>query len=43
MAVDTSMVQTHDVSLFEVAVEQFNIAADVVGLDEDMRRVLSVC
>ena len=29
--------------LFEVAVEQFEIAADVLGLDEDMRRVLAHC
>ncbi|MBA3336151.1 MAG: Glu/Leu/Phe/Val dehydrogenase [Chloroflexia bacterium] len=29
--------------LFEVAVEQFQIAADVLGLDDDMRRVLSYC
>jgi glutamate dehydrogenase (NAD(P)+) len=29
--------------LFEVAVEQFEIAADVLGLDDDMRRVLSCC
>jgi glutamate dehydrogenase (NAD(P)+) len=29
--------------LFEVAVEQFDIAADVLGLDEDMRRILSHC
>src|SRR5215211_9241957 len=29
--------------LFEVAVEQFHIAADVLGLDDDMRRILSHC
>ncbi len=29
--------------IFEVAVEQFSIAADVLNLDEDMRRVLSQC
>ncbi len=31
----------HD--LFATAVEQFQIAADVLGLDDDMRRVLSHC
>ncbi|MBX5443756.1 Glu/Leu/Phe/Val dehydrogenase [Sphaerobacter sp.] len=30
-------------SLFDIAVEQFNTAADVIGLDDDMRRILSVC
>lgn len=29
--------------LFDVAVEQFQIAADVLGLDDDMRRILSHC
>ncbi len=29
--------------LFDVAVEQFNIAADVIGLEDDMRRILSYC
>jgi glutamate dehydrogenase (NAD(P)+) len=29
--------------LFDVAVEQFNIAADILGLDESMRRILSHC
>jgi glutamate dehydrogenase (NAD(P)+) len=43
MVVDTSVVQAHEMSLFEVAIEQFNIAADVIGLDDDMRRVLSRC
>jgi glutamate dehydrogenase (NAD(P)+) len=43
MAVDVGTRTSHEQSLFEVAVEQFNIAADVIGLDDDMRRVLSVC
>ncbi len=29
--------------LFEVAVEQFHIAADVLGLEDNMRRILSHC
>jgi glutamate dehydrogenase (NAD(P)+) len=29
--------------LFEVAVEQFDVAAEVLGLDDDMRRILSRC
>ncbi|HEV2108007.1 MAG TPA: Glu/Leu/Phe/Val dehydrogenase [Thermomicrobiales bacterium] len=29
--------------LFDVAVEQFQIAADVLGVDDDMRRILSSC
>jgi len=29
--------------LFDTAIEQFHIAADVVGLDDDMRRILAVC
>jgi glutamate dehydrogenase (NAD(P)+) len=29
--------------LFDVAVRQFNIAADVIGLEDDIRRVLSHC
>ena len=29
--------------LYDVAVEQFTIAADVLGLDDDMRRILSHC
>ena len=43
MVVDTSAVTTREASLFDVAIEQFNIAADVIGLDDDMRRVLSRC
>jgi glutamate dehydrogenase (NAD(P)+) len=39
--------QTVDIAphrdLFDVAVEQFNIAADVIGLEDDMRRILSFC
>jgi glutamate dehydrogenase (NAD(P)+) len=30
-------------NLFHVAVEQFQIAADVLGLDDDMRKILSHC
>nr|MBA3416635.1 hypothetical protein [Chloroflexia bacterium] len=33
----------HERDLFEVAVEQFEIAAEVLGLDDDMRRILSHC
>jgi len=33
----------HGRDLFAVAVEQFNRAADVVGLEDSMRRILSVC
>ena len=43
MAVDIESKPTHEQNLFDVAVEQFNIAADVIGLDDDMRRILSVC
>ncbi len=32
-----------EADLFHVAVEQFNIAADVINLNDGMRRVLSVC
>src|SRR5690242_14935559 len=43
MAVELEARQRQKSSLFDVAVEQFNIAADVIGLDDDMRRILSVC
>jgi glutamate dehydrogenase (NAD(P)+) len=33
----------HERDLFDVAVEQFNRAADVVNLEDSMRRILSVC
>lgn len=33
----------HDHDLFDVAVEQFDIAADVLGLDDDMRQILRYC
>lgn len=41
--VDAVAEPEHGRDLFEVAVQQFEIAADVLGLDEDMRRVLSCC
>nr|MBA3450948.1 Glu/Leu/Phe/Val dehydrogenase [Chloroflexia bacterium] len=37
----TELEEEHD--LFQVAVEQFLIAADVLGLDNDMRKILSHC
>ena len=39
--VEHGAAQHHD--LFAVAVEQFHIAADVLGLDDDLRRILSRC
>lgn len=35
--------ETHQQSLFDVAVEQFDIAADVIKLDDNLRAVLSMC
>jgi glutamate dehydrogenase (NAD(P)+) len=43
MVVEVIATETREKSLFDTAVEQFNIAADVIGLDDDMRRILSVC
>ncbi len=40
---DAAVAPPAERDLFEVAVEQFEIAADVLGLDEDMRRVLGCC
>ncbi|HLT18015.1 MAG TPA: Glu/Leu/Phe/Val dehydrogenase [Thermomicrobiales bacterium] len=40
----TLAVESHtEASLFDVAVEQFNIAADVINLSENMRGILSHC
>ena len=41
MAVDEPAMHADD--LFAVAVQQFNIAADVLGLEDDIRRILSHC
>ncbi len=38
-----AFVPTHEPDLFEVAVAQFDIAADVLGLDDDMRKILRHC
>jgi len=35
--------QPHERDLFDVAVEQFTIAADVIGLEDDMRQMLAHC
>jgi glutamate dehydrogenase (NAD(P)+) len=43
MALDVQTKPKQAENLFDVAVEQFNIAADIIGLDDDMRRILSVC
>ena len=43
MVVDVQAQPAQTQNLFDVAVEQFNIAADIIGLDDDMRRILSVC
>ncbi|TVR69215.1 MAG: Glu/Leu/Phe/Val dehydrogenase [Sphaerobacteraceae bacterium] len=43
MVVESPARDSQEPNIFDYAVEQFNIAADVVGLDEDMRRILSSC
>jgi glutamate dehydrogenase (NAD(P)+) len=44
IAIDGSAIEVGEVrDLFGVAVEQFHIAADVLGLDDDMRKILSHC
>lgn len=45
-AIDTETIELRSVverDLFDVAVEQFTIAADVLGLEDSMRRILSHC
>jgi glutamate dehydrogenase (NAD(P)+) len=39
----TESVASRDHDLFDVAVAQFDIAADVLGLDDDMRQILRYC
>ncbi len=43
MVVELRDEQRHEQSLFAIAVEQFQIAAERMGLDDNLRRVLSVC
>lgn len=43
MVVEPTTYDRHGQSLFDIAVEQFNIAADVVGIEDDLRRILSSC
>jgi glutamate dehydrogenase (NAD(P)+) len=44
ITIDGSAVEVgEERDLFGVAVEQFEIAADVLGLDDDMRKILSHC
>jgi glutamate dehydrogenase (NAD(P)+) len=43
MVVESPARDSKQPNIFDIAVEQFNIAADVIGLDEDMRRMLSAC
>ncbi len=43
MVLETRERQRQERSLFEMAVEQFNTAAETMDLDENLRRVLSVC
>ncbi len=43
MAVDQRTAIAPEQSLFEVAIQQFNIASEVIGLDDGMRSILSHC
>ncbi|HLI51836.1 MAG TPA: Glu/Leu/Phe/Val dehydrogenase [Thermomicrobiaceae bacterium] len=43
MVVEPTTHDRQEQSLFDIAVEQFNIAADVVGMEDDLRRILSSC
>ncbi len=43
MAIAVREKQAREQSLFDIAVEQFGIAAERMGLDDNLRRVLSVC
>jgi glutamate dehydrogenase (NAD(P)+) len=43
MVVESPARDSQEPNIFDYAVEQFNIAADVIGLDDDMRRILSNC
>ncbi len=43
MVVETRERQRQERSLFEMAVEQFHTAAETMGLNDNMRRLLSVC
>ncbi len=43
MAVATETFSTHETNLYEVATEQFDIASELIGLDDDMRKVLRRC
>lgn len=43
MAVESPTQGREQQNLFDIAVEQFHIAADVIGLDDDMRKMLSTC
>ena len=43
MVLETRERQRQERSLFEMAVEQFHTAANMMGLNDNMRRLLSVC
>ena len=43
MVVEIQQKQAREQSLFDIAVSQFHRAAETMGLDDNLRRVLSVC